>query len=197
LNLSFQVSININLVFSNRPVEIFSLNNENNRVIIGEWNHSNALGSHLSTDDEKKRKVFAKETDDYEHEKQNKEKAKTYFDNPKFHLTFANYDLSEVEFEVKVTRAEGCWGKKILDNAVNAMVGVYVFKYHKEKWRDMCINSNSVQFYPKNDINVTIRETRVNPEGYIIMPTTYGRNMYGPFTILVKCKEKIELKALK
>jgi hypothetical protein len=153
------------------------------------------MGSHLANDEEKKK--VTKEKDDYGHEKQVKEKVKTYHDNPKFHLTFANYDLSEVEFEIKITRSEGIWGKKILDNAVNAMIGVYVFKYNKEKWRDMCINSSNVQFYPKNDINVTIKESRVNPEGYIIMPTTYGRNMYGPFTMLVRCKEKIELKAFK
>jgi hypothetical protein len=195
LNINYQVII-FNLVYSNKPVELLSLDDEYNRVIIGEWNQSNALGSHLAIDDEKKKKL-KKEEENFNHTKFNL-KNKTYLDNPKFHLSFDTYEtIPEVEFEIKISRSEGIWGKRISDNVVNSMVGIYVFKYHKEKWKDMCINFNNIEFFPKNEMTFVFKLTRVAPEGFILMPTTYGKSICGPFTMMVKCHEKINLKVFK
>ena len=43
-------------IYSNRPARIFSLNNDNCCLLIGEWKESNCGGCHLSKDDKKKKK---------------------------------------------------------------------------------------------------------------------------------------------
>jgi hypothetical protein len=186
-----------NLVYSNKPIELLSLDNENNRVVVGEWNYTNAIGSHLALDDEK-RKAYKKEQPNLNSNYKINMKNKTYLDNPKYHLSFDTFEtLPEVEFEIKISRSEGIWGKKIADNVVNSMVGVYIFKYHKEKWKELCINFNNIEFFPKNEMILIVKLTKVNPDGFILMPTTYGKGIYGPFTMMIKCKEKINLKLFK
>ena len=37
-------------------------------------------------------------------------------------------------------------------------------------------------------------EKRADPKGYILMPITYAKNVYGPFNILVKSNEKFILR---
>ena len=73
------------------------------------------------------------------------------------------------------------------------MMGVYIFKYEKEKWRDQCVNSEKIEFIPKNEIHLEFTDHKVDPKGYVIMPATYGPNINGPFVMMVRCSEKFYL----
>lgn len=117
-----------------------------------------------------------------------------WMDNPKFHISFDYKDrLPEVEFEVIISRSETIWTKKIANSVVNSMVGIYIFRYDKDRWRELCVNMDRVEFLPKTEIVYKFRDFKVDPKGYVIMPTTYGKEVLGPFTIMIKCKEKFKL----
>ena len=70
-------------IYSNRPARIFSLNNDNCCLLIGEWKDNNCGGCHLSKDEKKKKS--ASEIDDYTGLIK---KPITWYNNPKFHLCF-------------------------------------------------------------------------------------------------------------
>ena len=70
-------------LYSNRPARIFSLNNDNCCLLIGEWKDNNCGGCHLSKDDKKKKN--GNEVDDYTGIIK---KPITWYNNPKFHLCF-------------------------------------------------------------------------------------------------------------
>ena len=46
---------------------------------------------------------------------------------------------------------------------------------------------------PKDTVVMKYSQKRVDPKGFILMPCTYAKNVYGPFNILVKCNEKFKL----
>ena len=178
-NFGFKLSVH-----SNKPVELISLNNEDCKVISGEWKETNAGGCHLLDDNKRKRKD----------EENFSKRILTYFDNPKFIINFENKErINEVKFEVFLSRSETIWKKKIANSAINTMMGVYIFKYEKEKWKDLCVNSEKVEFVPKNEIQLVFNDHKVDPKGYLIMPATYGPNIYGPFVMMVRCSEKFNL----
>ena len=227
-------------IYSNRAARIFSLNNENCSLLIGEWKENNCGGCHLSKDDKKKK--AKNEIDDYTGIIK---KPLTWFSNPKFHLCFEskkkreeksakgknekeeskeneqkkekkindednnintndvndeeNKDgnnknitntIPQVEFEVVLTRFERIWKPIISRGVVNSMLGIYVFEYDTINWKKKCINFNTVEFMPQNEVSVKFSLKDVNPKGFIIMPVTYGEGIKGPFLIMAKCKTR-------
>ena len=229
-------------IYSNRTTRIFSLNNENCSLLIGEWKENNCGGCHLSKDDKKKKTT--NEVDDYSGIVK---KPLTWFSNPKFHLCFEikdkkeqksakenkenkkdnkdkeeskmseqkeenknneeeinmninnndeeNKDLNnntipKVDFEVVLTRFERIWKPIISRGVVNSMLGIYVFEYDTLNWKKKCINFNTVEFMPQNEVSVKFSLKDVNPKGFIIMPVTYGEGIKGPFLIMAKCKTR-------
>ena len=227
-------------IYSNRAARIFSLNNENCSLLIGEWKENNCGGCHLSKDDKKKK--AKNEIDDYTGLVK---KPLTWFSNPKFHLCFEskkkreeksakgknekeeskeneqkkekkindednnintndvndeenkdgnnkniNNTIPQVEFEVVLTRFERIWKPIISRGVVNSMLGIYVFEYDTINWKKKCINFNTVEFMPQNEVSVKFSLKDVNPKGFIIMPVTYGEGIKGPFLIMAKCKTR-------
>ena len=214
-------------IYSNRPARIFSLNNDNCCLLIGEWKENNCGGSHLSKDDKKKKN--SNEIDDYSGLIK---KPLTWYSNPKFHLCFEikkekekdkdkdkdkNKDnknkeiekekkeeeekeiendtnrfsnIPQVDFEIVLTRFERIWKPIISRGVVNSMLGIYVFEYDTLNWKKKCINFNTVEFMPQNEVKVRFSLKEVNPKGFIVMPVTYGEGIKGPFLIMAKCKTK-------
>ena len=91
-------------IYSNRPARIFSLNNDNCCLLIGEWKDNNCGGCHLSKDEKKKKS--ASEIDDYTGLIK---KPITWYNNPKFHLCF------EVKKEKKEKKDKDKDGEKDKD----------------------------------------------------------------------------------
>ena len=206
-------------IYSNRPARIFSLNNENCCLLIGEWKDNNCGGSHLSKDDKKKKS--GNEIDDYSGLIK---KPLTWYNNPKFHLCFEikkkekenknkdtekkneenekdnkekenendniDHNIPQIDFEIVLTRFERIWKPIISRGVVNSMLGIYVFEYDTINWKKKCINFNTVEFMPQNEVTVKFSLKDVNPKGFIIMPVTYGEGIKGPFLIMAKCKTK-------
>ena len=205
-------------IYSNRPARIFSLNNDNCCLLIGEWKENNCGGCHLSKDDKKKKNL--NEIDDYSGLIK---KPLTWYNNPKFHLCFEVkkekekekdsknkeiekekkeeekeienynnkfYNIPQVDFEIVLTRFERIWKPIISRGVVNSMLGIYVFEYDTLNWKKKCINFNTVEFMPQNEVKVRFSLKDVNPKGFIIMPVTYGEGIKGPFLIMAKCKTK-------
>ena len=182
----FKLSSNFfNLVFSNKPVEVISLNNEDSKLIISEWKDSNSGGSHLAHEQVKKDTgiKFAK-------------KILNWQDNPKFNLIFESKErIPEVEFTVKISRSEFIWSKKATGGMVNSMMGLYLFQFENgDKWKNHLLNAYNIEFLPKNEIQYNFKFNKVDPRGFILMPATYGSGVTGPFSLLVKCKEKYNIK---
>ncbi len=170
-------------IFSNRKIDLYSLNKDDAKVVISEWKESTAGGCHLVQDEKKHKK-----------EEDFTKKVISWYDNPKFQISFDYKDrLPEVDFEIIISRSESIWKKKIANSIVNSMIGVYIFKYDKEKWRENCINMDKVDFVPKSEIVYRFTDVRVDPKGYIIMPATFGQNIFGPFTLMIKCKYKFSI----
>jgi hypothetical protein len=178
-NFGFKLS-----VYSSKTVELISLNSEDCKVISGEWKESNAGGCHLVDDILKKRK----DEDNFS------KRVLTYHDNPKFILSFDSKErISDIKFEITLSRSGAIWKKKIANSAINTMMGVYIFKYERDRWRDFCVNSDKIEFIPRNEISLEYCDVKVDPKGYVIMPATYGPNIFGPFVMMVKCKEKFNI----
>ena len=198
-------------IYSNHPARIFTLNNDNCCLLIGEWKDNNCGGCHLSKDDKKKKNT--NEIDEYTGLVK---KVLTWYNNPKFHLCFEVKDkkddkddkdkieeikevenegeeykkIPQVDFEIVLTRFERIWKSTISRGVVNSMLGIYVFEYDSINWKKKCINFNTVEFMPQNEVTVKFSLKDVNPKGFIIMPVTYGEGIKGPFLIMAKCKTK-------
>ena len=80
---------------------------------------------------------------------------------------------------------------------INAMMSCYIFKYERDKWKENCVNLPEIDFMPKNEVIVSHTEQKADPKGYILMPITYAKDVYGPFSIMVKCNEKFKLSVFK
>ena len=76
------------------------------------------------------------------------------------------------------------------------MLGIYIFKYDTTDWKKKCINLDTVEFMPQNEISIKVVEKDVDPRGFIIMPVTYGEGIKGPFLIMAKCKTKFSFTKL-
>ena len=122
----------------------------------------------------------------------------TYFDNPKFLLQFESKDwIKDLEFEVTIVRMASIWKRRLSQSMLNSMMSCYIFKYERDtKWKKNCLNLEKIDFMPLNVVRMTYKEAKADPKGYIIMPITYSKNVYGPFCVMVKCKEKFVFKEL-
>ena len=101
-----------------------------------------------------------------------------------------NKNIPQIDFEIVLTRFERIWKPIISRGVVNSMLGIYVFEYDTINWKKKCINFNTVEFMPQNEVTVKFSLKDVNPKGFIIMPVTYGEGIKGPFLIMAKCKTK-------
>ena len=101
-----------------------------------------------------------------------------------------NKNIPQIDFEIVLTRFERIWKPIISRGVVNSMLGIYVFEYDTINWKKKCINFNTVEFMPQNEVTVKFSLKDVNPKGFIIMPVTYGEEIKGPFLIMAKCKTK-------
>ena len=75
----------------------------------------------------------------------------TWFDKPKFHLSFPGEDektLNFVDFEISLTRFERIWKPIVSKGVVNSMLGIYVFEFDEANWRKKCVNFEMVEFVP-------------------------------------------------
>jgi hypothetical protein len=64
------------------------------------------------------------------------------------------------------------------------MIGFYVYHASQHPSKDNLINKASQKFVPWNEVAEELT-LEGNPEGYIIMPTTYEPGKHGPFIISV------------
>lgn len=120
---------------------------------------------------------------------------RTWHDNPKFVLNFeAKERIPELNFEVTISRSEFIWNKKVSYGIVNSMLGVYIFQNDPDKWKSMQVNQRELEFIPKHEIYNKFKFTKVDPRGFIIMPSTYTAGVTGHFVIMVRCNEKFTLK---
>ena len=182
-NFEFLLSI-----YSNKPVELISLNKDSYKVLISEWALSNAAGSHLSQEIFKPKGKLAYGS-----------RTLLWHENPTFRLTFESKErIPELEFEIILARSEKIWSNKVTSGIVNSMIGLYLFQFEKDnKWKTdkkYLLNQGEIEFLPKNEISYFFKFTRADPRGYIIMPSTYGPNVYGPFILYVRCNEKFALR---
>ncbi len=98
--------------------------------------------------------------------------------------------------KITLAIAEKNW-KKINPNTVSGMIGIYLLEKREGKLvytPDVVISQTN--FLPVKTITM---ETTVGGErpllkgGYIIMPSTYDRNIQGTFILSVKCDRAFDL----
>ena len=182
-NSSFDYEL---FIYSTKKIDLYPLYNENCQTLFGEWNDTNAGGSHLTMGDEiiKKSDVYSKQL--------------TYYDNPKFLIQFDSKDwIMNLEFEITIVRMGSLWKRRLSQSMLNSMMSCYIFKYERDnKWKKNCLNMEKIDFMPTNVVRMTYKDPKADPKGYIIMPVTYNKNVFGPFCIMVKCKEKFTLREL-
>lgn len=164
---------------------MISLNDDDCKVFPCEWRESNAGGSHLIQDDGHEKKS----------ETQFAKKKLNWLENPKYHISFDYKEkVPELDFQVVISRSETIWNKKIANSIVNAMIGIYIFRYERDsKWKNSCLNMDKIEFVPKNEVFCNWFETKADPKGYIIMPVTYGPGIIGKFTIMVRSRHKFTI----
>ena len=175
-------------IYSTKPTEIYSLFTDSCATLVGEWNEDNAGGSHLYYED--------KESNNDESSQYKKQL--TWLDNPKFLIQFDSKDwIKDLHFQIIISRSESIWKRRLSMSMINAMMSCYIFKYDKDKWFNKCVNKEEVDFMSKNSVIIDHHETKGDPKGFILMPITYAKDVYGPFTILVKSAEKFKLTVFK
>ena len=174
-------------IYSTKKLDLFPLYNEKCQSLYGEWNENNAGGSHLTMGDEiiKKNDVYSKQL--------------SYYDNPKFLIQFDSKDwIKDLEFEITIVRMGSLWKRRLSQSMLNSMMSCYIFKYERDnKWRKNCLNMEMIDFMPVNVVRMTYKDPKADPKGYVIMPVTYNKDVYGPFCLMVKCEEKFSLREMK
>jgi len=158
-------------VFSSNPVEIEKLEDSKNMVISGEWNEKSAGGCHLYDVN------FEKNSDNF-----------TWINNPKYLLNL--HTTQKTEVKITLSRPEKSWKKKIAVSAVDCMIGFYVFPGNANPNTKDC--RSEMNFVPMNEYSEVL-ELDGNPDGYIIMPTTYKPKLKGPFIISVSTDVEFSL----
>ena len=173
-------------IYSTKRLDLFPLYNEKCQSLYGEWNENNAGGSHLTMGDE-----IIKKTDVYS-------KQLSYYDNPKFLIQFDSKDwIKDLEFEITIVRMGSLWKRRLSQSMLNSMMSCYIFKYERDnKWKKNCLNMEKIDFMPVNVVRMTYKDPKADPKGYIIMPVTYNKNVYGPFCLMVKCEQKFTLRVM-
>jgi hypothetical protein len=158
-------------VFSSNPVEIEKLEDSKNMVLSGEWNEKSAGGCHLYD------RAFETIPDNF-----------TWINNPKYLLNL--HTTSKTEVKITLSRPEKAWKKKIAVSAVDCMMGFYVFPNNITPTKETCISQ--MNFVPMNEYSEVL-ELDGNPEGYVVMPTTYKPKLKGPFIISVSTDVEFSL----
>ena len=97
----------------------------------------------------------------------------TWGQNPKFLLKLVTPDPTQVK--ITLSRPEKAWKKQIGMALVGSMIGFYVYPANIQPTKDNVINKNSLQFVPWCQYYEEFTLDG-NPDGYIIMPTTYEPN---------------------
>lgn len=136
-----------------------------NSVLVGKWNDKSSGGCHL-----------------YDKEFEQKPELFTWNNNPKYHLKIESREPASVK--IVLTRPEKAWKVSIGKNLVGCMIGFYVFPYGMTPAEGNLVNKEGRNFIPWNQVDEELL-LDPNPEGYIIMPTTYAAGIVGPFIISV------------
>lgn len=75
------------------------------------------------------------------------------------------------------------------------MIGLYVYNANLQPTRDNIVNKQTQKFVPWNEVSEEI-PLEGNPDGYVIMPTTYEPGKHGPFIISVSTECEFTLTPL-
>ena len=157
------------------------------------WNKKNKEEKKENKKDNKDNKDKEEKIEEQKEENKNNEEENNLNNNDEENkentINTENF-IPRVDFEVVLTRFERIWKPIISRGVVNSMLGIYVFEYDTISWKKKCINFNTVEFLPQNEVSVKFSFKNVNPKGFIIMPVTYGEGIKGPFLIMAKCKTR-------
>ena len=160
-------------IFSSKAVEVQKLEDARNAVLTGRWTEESAGGCHL-----------------YDTAFEKKEDKLTWKNNPKFHLCL-HTTAAKAEVKITLSRPEKAW-KKIAKSSVACMIGMYVYPYVENQAPTTESMLNQYEFHPTNQME-EILNIDGNPNGYMIMPTTYEPKMTGPFILSVSTDVDFEL----
>lgn len=75
---------------------------------------------------------------------------------------------------------------------VGSMIGFYVYPANVVPTKDNITNREELKFVPWCELSETLN-LEFNPDGYIIMPTTYEPSKQGPFNISVSTDVDFQL----
>ena len=139
------------------------LEDSRNAVVSGKWTEKTAGGCHLYD------KSFEQKPDKF-----------TWASNPKFHLKLETN--GQVRVKITLQRPEKVWKKQIGMNLVGCMIGFYVYAANQELNKDSIINTEGKKFVPWNQISEELILDG-NPDGYMIMCSTYESGKLGPFIL--------------
>ena len=172
-------------IYSTKEIELVPLYNEKCQTLYGEWNETNSGGSHLSMNDVDEEKKI----DDYKI-------PLTYFDNPKYIIQFDSKDwIKDLDIEIILSRMSSIWKRSLSKSMINAMMSVYIFKYEREgKWKNQLCNLQNIDFMPQNEVRMKFFDKRADPKGFILMPATYNKDVFGPFCLTIKCNYPFTIK---
>ena len=145
-------------------------------VLSGKWTEKSAGGCHL-----------------YDKEYEQKSDKFTWINNPKFYLRLQTPNLTAVK--IVLSRPEKAWKKQIGMNLVGSMIGFYVYPGNLQPGKDVLLNRDTQKFVPLNEVAEEL-QLDGNPDGYIIMPTTYEPGKHGPFILSVSTDVEFTLTQL-
>ena len=111
--------------------------------------------------------------------------------NPKFLLKLETREPTAVK--ITLSRPEKAWKKQIGMALVGSMIGFYVYPANIQPTKDNVLNKDSLKFVPWCLYSESLMLDG-NPDGFIIMPTTYEPNKLGPFNISVSTDVDFTLK---
>lgn len=120
--------------------------------------------------------------------------------NPKYLITFKDEEQHPWEeatpLKITLTIAEKNW-KKINPNTVSGMIGLYLLEKREGKLvytPETVVSQTSFLPVKTTTLETTIGGEQAIPKaGYLIMPSTYDRNVQGTFILSVKCDRPFEL----
>lgn len=141
------------------------LEDSRNAVLSSRWTEKSAGGCHLND------KAFEQRPDKF-----------TWSHNPKFHLKLEANGL--VRTKITLQRPEKVWKKQCGVNLVGCMIGFYVYAANTELTKESIINQEGTKFVPWHEITEELMLDG-NPDGYMIMCSTYEPQKLGPFILSV------------
>ena len=48
---------------------------------------------------------------------------------------------------------------------------------------------------PQNEVRMKFIDKKVDPKGFILMPATYNKDVFGPFCLTIKCNYAFNIRA--